>query len=89
MKTKLLKKIRREVNYKYFTLKNEVMMSIYSTDIDPPFVVIYDCQDEEQAKSLCDMERKKMMEGIVERRKWKREANPDIKQINKIRRPVI
>lgn len=93
MKTKLLKKIRRQVNNQYFTRGKEVLMSTYPlSELDCPYTVIYDCIDEKQAKMMCKMERTQLMKTIVKRLRF--EANKQnekavIKQLRKVRRQTI
>lgn len=85
MNTKLLKRLRRKANFKYFQRGTEVLMSIYSTDIDPPFTVIYECHSESLARQMCEQERTKMMRDLVQRLRMKK----DIKTIKKIRREAV
>lgn len=89
MKTKLLRRIRRKVNYQYFQRGNEVLMSIYATDIDPSFVVIYDCMDEDQAQRICERERTKMMRDTLSRMKWKRDSKKYAKEVKRLRNERI
>ena len=93
MKTKLLKKLRRQVNNQYFTRGKEVLMSTYPlSELDYPYIVIYDCIDEKQAEMMCKMERTQLMKTIVKRLRF--EANKQnekavIKQLRKVRRQTI
>lgn len=100
MKTKLLKKLRRQVNNQYFTRGKEVLMSMHPlSEIDYPFIVIYDCIDEKQAEMMCKMERIQLMDTNVKRLRYeanklkaKRQSQNEkavIKQLKKVRRQTI
>lgn len=89
MNTKLLKRIRRKANFKYFQRGTEVLMSIYSTDIDPPFIVIYECHSEPLAQRMCEYERTKMMNDTVQRLRMKKKMENNIKTVKKIRRKAV
>jgi len=89
MKTKLLRKLRKQASYQFFCRKNEVLMGIYPTELDPPFVVIYDCINEDQAKQLCEGERTKMMRDTLSRMKWKRDSKKYAKEVKRLRNERI
>lgn len=100
MNTKLLKKLRRQVNNQYFTRGKEVLMTTYPlSEIDNPYIVIYDCIDEKQAEMMCKMERTQLMKTLVKRLRYeanklkaKRQSQYEkavIKQLRKVRRQTI
>jgi len=58
MKTKLLKKMRKQANAQFKVEGNDVLRATNGTKHEAPYTVMYGCQSEGQAEQLCRMERR-------------------------------
>jgi len=58
MKTKLLRKLRKQANSQFKVEGRDVLRATNGTKHEPPYTVMYRCMNEEQAEELCRMERR-------------------------------
>lgn len=58
MKTKLLRKLRKQANTQFKVKGMDVLRATNGTKHEAPYVVMYGCQSDEQADELCRMERR-------------------------------
>lgn len=58
MKTKLLKKMRKQANIQFIIEGKDVLRATNGTKHEAPYVVMYGCMSEEQAEQLCKMEKR-------------------------------
>lgn len=58
MKTKLLRKVRKRANAQFKVDGMDVLRATNGTKHEAPYVIMYGCQNEEQAEHLCRMEKR-------------------------------
>ena len=58
MKTKLLRKLRKQANSQFKVEGRDVLRATNGTKHEAPYTVMYGCQSEEQAEQLCRMEKR-------------------------------
>jgi len=58
MKTKLLRKLRKQANAGFIVEGKEVLCATNGTKHEEPYTVMYSCMSEEQAEQLCRMEKR-------------------------------
>lgn len=58
MKTKLLRKLRKQASAQFKVDGKDVLRATNGTKHEAPYTVMYGCQSEEQAEHLCRMERR-------------------------------
>ena len=58
MKTKLLRKLRKQANVQFRVEDKDVLRATNGTKHEAPYTVMYSCMSEEQAERLCRMERR-------------------------------
>lgn len=58
MKTKLLKKLRKQANAQFKVDGKDVLRATNGTKHEAPYIVMYSCMSEEQAEQLCNTEKR-------------------------------
>lgn len=58
MKTKLLRKLRKQASAEFRVDGKDVLRATNGTKHEAPYTVMYSCVDDEQAEELCRMERR-------------------------------
>lgn len=58
MKTKLLRKLRKQANAQFKIEGKDVLRATNGTKHEAPYTVMYSCMSEEQAEQLCRMEKR-------------------------------
>ena len=58
MKTKLLRKLRKQANTQFKVKGKDVLRATNNIKHEEPYTVMYSCMSEGQAEQLCRMERR-------------------------------
>lgn len=58
MKTKLLKKLRKQANAQFRVEGKDVLKANNGTKHEVPYIVMYSCISVEQAEFICNMEKR-------------------------------